>query len=591
MTACSDALVDEQAQNGTSGDGKGTGEMVFFSSGTTENMVTRADARTYYMPDGYHFVCRMYYKAQTGSEKFDVSGATDQTAWLKVSGNVGNSLYWNKNYSDVGSNKGEGGVDDYGNDFGAPAFYWQNRKEHAFLAWTDLNKARAIKGGDNEGHLNFVEDTMYRVYSNDKVKEYELEYYEIAGIAEKFANQEAMEAYVRAHGKESDFISAQTVLENEKNWTWDIDKYYYRHGKQYKWSREHVAIANQVPDVSYDNQWYQEFMYFETFPYDPDGTETKEMSTEKDKENIVAYLRVNNVRVAKATLKVNEQGEPMDSEGNPATDPTRYDYAYEKTDEYGNLIYNEEHPEFTFYFSEHREMKERLRYDEYPCNRFDLTKGTKTSMAEQPDIAQAKEIQAPSGATQESNRVNLYFKHQFSQVQVNVKNAADNSVALVAGDILSVELLGVSEEGYVFTELDEDGNVRPAAYKEIDFSKYTEQQLKDNQFGTSFDMFPMPVAETATGYLKSFNCITFGQLQAIRITWQESDAEHIQHASTFRIPNTELMNLKSGIKYIWNIEVRRGTLAIIRTEIVDWELPEDESHNGSAEGTINDKCD
>ena len=577
--------MDEQEQNGMASNGKGTGEMVFFSSGTTENSVTRAsDPRTYYMPNAYRFVCRMYYKAQTGSDKFDVSGSTDQTAWLKVSGNVGNSLYWNKNFSDVGTNIGEGGVDDYGNDFGAPAFYWQNRKEHAFLAWTDLNKATSILGGEDEGRLNFVEDTMYRVYSNDKVKEYELSYYEICGISQRFSTREDMEEYVKAHGKEESFTSAQSTLETEKNWTWSDTYYYYRHGKQYKWSSENAAIVNQVPDDSYDHQWYQEFMYFETFPYVPDGSEIKEMSTEQDKGDVVAYLKKDNVRIAKATLMVNDEKQPVDAAGNLITDPSQYVYTYAMTDEYGNLIYNEEHPEFTFYFSEHRVMKERLKYDEYPCNRFDLTRGSKSSMADQPDIVQALEIQAPTGATQESNRVNLYFKHQFSQVQVNVKNAADNSVALAAADILKVELLGVTKEGYVFTELNEDGEVRPAAYQEIDFSEFTEAELKDNQFGTSFDMFTM--SEAATGYLKSFNCITFGQLQAIRITWRENGEGEYQHASTFRIPNTGLMNLQSGVKYIWNIEVRRGTLAIIRTEIVDWELPTDASHNGSTDGTI-----
>lgn len=568
VLACSDTMVEEQEHNALPDKGRGTGEMVFFSSGTTENTVTRADAKSYYMPNDYRFVCRMYYKAQTGSEEFDVSGNTDQTAWLKVSGNVGNSLYWNKHYAPVAGTVGPGGVDDFGNDYSATTFYWQNRKEHAFLAWTDLNHATRIEGGDGVGRLNFEEDTMYRVYSNEKVKEYELDYYEIYGIPDKkFTNQEAMEEYVKTNGKDPSFTSAQSTLETEKNWAWSADQYHYRHGKQYKWSREHISEENPLPDVSYDMRWYQEFMYFETIPYTPDETETQEMSTEPGKQGIVAYLRKNGIRVAKATLKA---------------DNTSYDYA--KTDEYGNLIYNEEKPEFTFYFSEHRVMKERLKYDEYPCNSFDLTRGTKTSMAMQPDIVQALEKQAPTLATQESNRVNLYFKHQFSQVQVNVKNAADNSVALTSADILKVELLGVSDEGYVFTELDKEGKVHPAAYKEIDFSKYTEQHLKDNQFGTSFDMFTMP--EAATGYLKSFDCITFGQLQAIRITWQESDGEHYQHASTFRIPNTELMNLQSGVKYVWNIEVRRGTLAIIRTEIVDWDLPTDLQHNGSTDGTI-----
>lgn len=543
--------------------------MVLFSSGTTDNALSRAHANTYYMPHAYRFVCRMYYKAQTGSDKFDVSGNTDQTAWLKVDGSVGNSLYWNKAYTDVSQEKGPGGVDDYGNDYGAAAFYWQNRKEHAFLAWTDLNNAPNMVGGNTPGTLKYQKDMDYRVYSNETIKDYELDYYEIYGIAEKFSNMEDMEEYVRTHGKEASFKNAQEELERLKSYDWSTAQYYYRHGKQYKYSSSHVEQTNQVPNVSYDLQWYQEFMYFETLPYEPDDTETPEYEVEPGKTEIIAYLRKNGVRVAKA---------------NYDEDTHRYTYAY--TDMYGNLLYNEDKPEYTFYYSMHRVMKERKKYDDYPCNRFDLTRGSKTQMAQQPDIAQALTLQAPSGATQESNRVNLYFKHQFSQVQVNIKNAADNSVTLEAEDILDVELLGVSEEGYVFTELNEDNNVCEPAYKEIDFSLYTEKQLQENPYGTSFRMFEMPEQQTATGYLKSFNCITFGQLQAIRITWKEATNDSYKHASTFRIPNTELVNLQSGVRYVWNIEIRRGTLAIIRTEIVDWELPDDEMHNSTTDGII-----
>ena len=593
LFSCTDTLVEEQVQHGTSGDGKGLGELVMFSVGTTENVETRA---SYYMPDSYRFVCRMYYKAQTGSEDFDVTGGTDQTAWLKVSGNVGNSLYWNKEYRDVDSSiKGIGGVDEYGNDYSATAFYWQNRKEHAFLAWTDLNKAREMKGGDAEGRLNFVADTQYRVSTGEKVREWEIEYYEIYGIGEKFANREDMETYVKAHGKDDSFTASQDALQTEKGYDWSDAAYYYRHGKQYKYSFSNAARTNETttPEESYDYQWYQEFMYFHTMAYAPDNTEEKEMFTAQSKQDRINFLLKDGVRVAKAELKVNEEDEPVDDEGNELTDPAEYIYTYLQTDELGNLIYDETQPEFTFYYSTHYVRKEKDEYQEFNCNAFDLTRGSKTSMSEQPDIAQALEIQAPTGATQESNRVNLYFKHQFSQIQVNLKNSADNSVVLLRDDIKKVELLGVTEKGYVFTDLDERGKVRPAAYQEIDFSKYTEAQLKNNQFGTSFSMFELSEEQTETGYLKSYNAIAFGQLQAIRITWEEREEGAAQsnpdykHVSTYRIP-TDLMNLQSGVRYVWNIEIRRGTIAIIRTEIIDWELPKDLPHNGTTEGTIQD---
>ena len=50
--------------------------------------------------------------------------------------------------------------------------------------------------------------------------------------------------------------------------------------------------------------------------------------------------------------------------------------------------------------------------------------------------------------------------------------------------------------------------------------------------------------------------------------------------STFEVPQTneENVNLRvlaSGMKYIYNLELRRGTLAVIRTEILPWEQKEE----------------
>ena len=88
------------------------------------------------------------------------------------------------------------------------------------------------------------------------------------------------------------------------------------------------------------------------------------------------------------------------------------------------------------------------------------------------------------------------------------------------------------------------------------------------------------------GYIKSYNALTFGQLQAIRITWnEEKDGSGVTHVSTYVVSNEDLKNLKSGYKYIWNIELRRGTLAIIRTEIVDWIVPASDLEYES-DGTI-----
>lgn len=511
---CSDDIIPGDVPSGEGG--VGTGEMVFFSSGTTETEVSRAPS-TYYMPGDYRFVCRMYYKAHTGSDLFDING-TDQTAWLKVSGNVGNSLYWNKAYTTPSQ------YDPYGNDKSAHAFYWQNRKPHAFLAWTDLNHAKLMTGGTTSGKLTSEGYFDYKVKTGGTSTSWRTIEYDIYRGGH-FASISAMAQHVKdtylTKPIDEEKLAAFNAQQDELGSTLDFTDAY---------------IVEEQKDTEH---WYFKFPYTIT-PVD---------DTHR-KEGWCKYV------ITDAEQK--------------------------------HLC--------TFYFEHYQEKQEVDAYNIYPAMNFDLTRGTKTSMAEQPDIAQALTIQAPTGATQEGNRVNLYFKHQFSQVQVNIKNSADNSVTLTAADVLKVELLGVSEEGYVFTDLDADGNVRPAAYKPIDFSQYSEKDLEANKYGTSFDMFELPEAET--GFLKSFNALTFGQLQAIRITWKEekyTDAEGkkhdgVRHFPTYRIPpptaTDDLMNLKSGMRYIWNIEIRRGTLAVIRTEIVDWELPTDAPHNGHTEGTI-----
>lgn len=599
LASCTkDILLPEEGGMTEVGADEGTGQMVMFSSGTTENERTRAGgAVTYYMPDTYRFVCRMYYKAQTGSDLFDVSGNTDFTAWLKVKGDLGNSLYWNKDYTPVDENvKGKGGVDDYGNDYGATAFYWQNRKEHAFLAWTDLNRAKTIKGGNAAGTLKFGKDLDYKVYTGDKTEQWVVTGYLIHGVGANFTSLSEMREYVEKHYTDDEAIESFNELQKEigdapgyKD-TWNDRGVQY----QYGWSCKHTVYATDglvdIDPTHRTAKWYRYVMFFDKVEFS--GT-VSDYTPMYDASGIITHLKNDQgeyVAEAEVQNEKNSDGKYVDSEGNvidPKTNPEKLIYKYYATDATGNVRYNEENPRYTFYYQRNEEKKTVEVYNEFPALKFDLKRGNKmNSMSDQPDIAQAREIQAPVGATQESNRVNLYFKHKFSQIHVNVKNSGDNSVVLARNDIAKVELLGVTEEGYIFTDLDSLGDVRAAAYKEIDFSKYTEQQLKDNPYGTSFQMFELPEADTETGYLKSFNAIAFGQLQAIRITWKEQGAGQYEHAATFRIPDTELVNLKSGYKYIWNIEVRRGTLAIIRTEIVDWELPDDELHNGNIDGTI-----
>ena len=132
-----------------------------------------------------------------------------------------------------------------------------------------------------------------------------------------------------------------------------------------------------------------------------------------------------------------------------------------------------------------------------------------------------------------------------------------------------------------------NGEVRPTTYKDVVATDYTDEQLADNPYGTKFNMFGRTLSDEekeSTKAIRSFECITFGLLQAIRITWHETQGEGGKiHESTYRVGDTELRNLKSGVRYIWNMELRRGTLAVVRTEIIPWELNTEEYNT---DGTV-----
>ena len=235
-------------------------------------------------------------------------------------------------------------------------------------------------------------------------------------------------------------------------------------------------------------------------------------------------------------------------------------------------------------------------------NTYDLTRGSKTAMAQQPDPIMALTVMKPAGATQEANRVKLYFRHQFSQIQVNIKGADDNSANISANQIAKVELLGVSTEGYVSNHLNANGTVTATRAKDVNVAEFSDAVLDKNPWGTSFQMFDMKTDHDddgiagddgyAIGFLKSYNAIAFGMLHAIRITWYEGtkEAPGVIHESTFQVPRTteqdgiELINLQSGMKYVYDLELRRGTLAVIRTQILDWKQKEELVY--TSDGTI-----
>lgn len=215
---------------------------------------------------------------------------------------------------------------------------------------------------------------------------------------------------------------------------------------------------------------------------------------------------------------------------------------------------------------------------------YDLTRGEKKAMSEQPDPILALETARPSGGTPEANRVKLFFKHQFAQIQVNLKSSLDESAVIKDEWIESVELLGVAETGYVPYCILPDGTL-PAVTSlpiNVDDKKY-QSTIKDNPYGSSFNMFlrSTPVG----GYLRSFECIAFGTLQGIRITWRESDDENaVKHVATYK--GVKNLALKSGTKYIYNMELRRSLIAEVTANIKPWEM---DKASYTADGTIKDE--
>lgn len=599
MSSCSDDTIADMSDGPATTD-TFNGEMVQFTVGTTSNSVaTRADAKSYYMEDGSKFVCRMYYCAKPGDDHIDVVDGTDFMAWLKVDGPIGNSLYRNKFFEPVGTNEGYGGVDNLGNDYSADAFYWQNRKKHVFLAMTDLNQARNAnyKYGIDQGKLKLTPaDVSYKIKDETPTDEWVPVGYTIEGVDETFNSWEEVKNYVETHGDDDDFKTAQNGCPINGN-NWNNARYEYMYGWSCKFSDSYATTipanpATETPETQAHGP-IKYLMYYQTFPYDAGDLPADKITVTDDKDKIIAYKDKYGIYLCNVIYKKDAEGKETDEVD-----------ALVKTDDYGNTLYDESNPRYTFYYNELKEQRSVIKEHTYNMNAYDLTRGTKTSISDQPDICQAITEQAPLGATQASNRVNLYFKHQFSQVQVNLKNAADNSVNITREQIMKVELLGVTDVGYVCVDLNESGKINhEPIYKPVYATDYSAAQLAENPFGTSFEMFDMYDVDKgvennwgyAYGYLKSFQCLTFGQLQAIRITWKEQEHD-LLHTATFRVTETNLQNLQSGVKYIWNMELRRGTLAVIRTEVEDWVVPKDkvnpEDHYTDLEygtdGTIHD---
>lgn len=589
-------------------DDHGIGQLVLFSSGSVGND-SRATVVPYMEQDG-RFVCKMFYHAKatdTDASPFDTI-TTPITSWLRVDDNEGNSVYWSKDYDMEGVDKNHQDFIDYGFDSRAQYFYWRNRLDHIFLGYCDYNKLKTNTYGTQQGRL-----FMYPEYDGAKKTK----------VGEREDWSTIVGYYFLNLRKEN--VANPAYNEDDKNA-----------------ALESYDVPETIEKLVCGKPTYSTtlpagggtYAYYIAFPSTSGVTENlMAMLTEA----IDASAMSNDEKTAlKSDISRKSSTDPEDTpEGKFKNHYWIIEFNPEKADPVTHI------PDLTdqatvIYCARLKQSIEDV-ISTAPANTFDLTRGTKTSMAEQPDPLIALTKMKPTGATQEANRVRLYFKHQFSQIQVNLTKA-ENTAEITAENIESVELLGVSEKGYVFTNINPDGTQIPPTYDAVVISKYTEDQLKQNPYGTAFNMFEMNNKDKPLTSIKSFNAIAFGQLQAIRITWKEEptgenyteetaaeeNARHlvndandkqpgadgytttyeagytpvsagqvvppVKHVATYKITvddrGNSLVNLRSGYRYMYDFELRRGTIAFIRAEIVDWLLDDELDYNTS--GTINE---
>ena len=211
---------------------------------------------------------------------------------------------------------------------------------------------------------------------------------------------------------------------------------------------------------------------------------------------------------------------------------------------------------------------------------FDLRrKDGMNSISDQQDIIMAHTEMSPAKATPEGNRVKLLFGHCFAKVQVNLKPLADGGLGndLIYDRIDKVELLGVADYAYLYN-IDVTSspyninNVKTEA-KKVVANDYLDVNISDNPYYTCIETFKAPEGAVTPGYVSTHEVITFGQVVAIRVTWHETDDEGnttVTHVVTKKVEKDEERLLPSGQLHIYNLEMRRGTLAIINAEILPW---------------------
>ena len=211
---------------------------------------------------------------------------------------------------------------------------------------------------------------------------------------------------------------------------------------------------------------------------------------------------------------------------------------------------------------------------------FDLRrKDGMNSISDQQDIIMAHTEMSPDKATPEGNRVKLLFGHCFAKVQVNLKPLADGGLGndLIYDRIDKVELLGVADYAYLYN-IDVTSspyninNVKTEA-KKVVANDYLNVDISDNPYYTCIETFKAPEDAVTPGYVSTHEVITFGQVVAIRVTGHETDDKGnttVTHVVTKKVEKDEERLLPSGQLHIYNLEMRRGTLAIINAEILPW---------------------
>lgn len=603
-------------------DDHGIGQLVLFSSGNTDNNTSRAAVSRYMEQEG-RFVCKMFYHAgatDTDKSDFEVE-STPITSWLRVNDNEGNSVYWNREFPDnnhdnlsndddlTEADRLDDNYKDYRFDPNAQFFYWRNRLDHVFLAYTDFNLLKsnqyALTSNLNEEGRNIpVARSLFMYPEADgakKTKTNTIETWPVVGYKTLEFGMVPNPAYSATEKAEKDAAIAQWETDKSQ---WEAEhpgeNYAVPSPTPYDVPETVFGVKKVNPDASapmYTGGWFEISSSFDFYAID---SEHIKATLTKVKNYIDAST---NLTDAEKTALKSDLDRPGDSTPENTAEGT---FHYTRWNVYFNpnnsaafdadgTVNFETEGVTLFCYRGKQKMEDVIATA--PANVFDLTrKDGMESMADQPDPLIALTKMKPLGATQEANRVRLYFKHQFSQIQVNLTKA-ENTGDIKAENIVSVELLGVTEKGYVFTNINPNGTQIPPTYDPVQKNKYTAEQLLENEYGTSFNMFDMGADKPATS-LKSFNAIAFGQLQAIRITWKEDDYEEdgvvvpgVLHVATYKITvdehNNSLKNLQSGKRYKYDFELRRGTIALIRAVIDPWIL--DEELDYRTDGTINEQ--